>query len=309
VDASVVWVSGLQGTYARTLDGGSTWTAAVVPGAEDLQFRDVHAVAADTAYLLSAGVGEQSRIYKSVDAGRTWILQFVNPEPQGFFDCMDFWDSRTGVAFGDAVDDEFVIMRTEDGEEWHRVPRENVPAARQGEGSFAASGTCLITYGDSAGWIGTGAADTARVLRTTDRGLTWTAHATPIAGGQMAGIASVAFRDARHGVAAGGAIDRPEDWTDNVAVTEDGGLSWRLGGRPSFTGAVYGAFYAVGGEKAVLVAVGPKGASYSEDDGLNWSTLDTLDYWGIGFAGLGAGWLTGPDGRIRKVILVQDEAP
>jgi photosystem II stability/assembly factor-like uncharacterized protein len=211
----------------------------VVPGADSLQFRDIYAVDANTAYLLSAGKGEQSRIYKTVDGGRTWTLQFVNSEPEAFFDCMDFWDPTTGVAFSDAVDGQFIIMRTEDGEQWQRVPSEHVPEAQPGEGSFAASGTCLITHGSDLGWIGTGGADVARMLRTTDRGRTWTAHPTPIVAGQSAGITSVAFREANRGVIAGGAIDRPEDWTDNVASTEDGGLTWTLGGRPSFAGAVY----------------------------------------------------------------------
>ena len=53
-------------------------------GAESLEFRDVHAVDAATAYLLSIGSGEQSRIYKTTDAGLTWVLQFTNPEHAGF---------------------------------------------------------------------------------------------------------------------------------------------------------------------------------------------------------------------------------
>ena len=83
VDEGIVWISGTEGTYARTTDGGTTWHAGVVPDAEALQFRDVHAVDAETAYLLSIGEGEQSRIYKTVDAGATWTLQFTNPEPGG----------------------------------------------------------------------------------------------------------------------------------------------------------------------------------------------------------------------------------
>ena len=303
VDDQTAWVSGHAGTYARTVDGGNTWRAAQVPGGDSLEFRDVHAVDANTAYLLSAGPGERSRIYKTNDGGRTWTLQFVNREPAAFFDCLDFWDPTTGVAFSDAVDEQFIIVRTEDGEHWERIPPPNLPAAQLGEGSFAASGTCVTTYGDSLGWIGTGAADVARVLRTTDRGHTWTAHPTPLVAGPAAGITSVAFRDGRVGVVAGGAIDRPEDWTDNVAVTADGGLTWSLAGKPTFQGPVYGGFYAVGPSSAVLVAVGPNGASYSEDDGLSWSVLDSGDYWGIGFVSLGAGWLTGPGGRIVKVGL------
>jgi hypothetical protein len=62
VDSNVVWVSGHGGTWVRTLDGGRTWSAHVMPGADTLQFRDVHALDADRAWLLSAGPGEMSRI-------------------------------------------------------------------------------------------------------------------------------------------------------------------------------------------------------------------------------------------------------
>lgn len=66
VSESVVWVSGVAGTYAITTDGGKSWQSHVVPGAETLQFRDVQG-SAKVAYILSAGVGTDSRIYKTED--------------------------------------------------------------------------------------------------------------------------------------------------------------------------------------------------------------------------------------------------
>ncbi|MGH9388502.1 MAG: oxidoreductase, partial [Vicinamibacteria bacterium] len=44
VENGVVWVSGLEGTYVRSLDSGDSWQPGVVPGAEKLELRDVHAV-------------------------------------------------------------------------------------------------------------------------------------------------------------------------------------------------------------------------------------------------------------------------
>src|SRR5436305_8731226 len=76
VSAKVAWVSGTQGTYARTTDGGNNWLVGTVPEAAKLDFRDVKAFGDNTAYLLSAGPGEASRIYKTVDGGKTWKLQF-----------------------------------------------------------------------------------------------------------------------------------------------------------------------------------------------------------------------------------------
>jgi photosystem II stability/assembly factor-like uncharacterized protein len=301
VDARVVWISGVQGAVARTVDGGATWDSWTVEGPDSLQFRDVHAVDDRTAYLLSAGMGAKSRIYKTTDAGAQWSRQFVNDIPDAFFDCFAFWDATHGVAFSDAVDGAFVIMRTTDGTQWSRVPPAALPPPAEGEGGFAASGTCVTTAGDSTAWIGTGNTSPARVLMTHDRGRTWTAHDAPIVAGEAAGITSVAVWSADTLVAVGGEIGRPEGATNRVARSVDGGESWWEGGQPTFPGAVYGASYVPESAPPILVAVGPGGASFSSDHGTTWTALDSADYWGLGFAAPEAGWLVGPNGRVTKV--------
>jgi photosystem II stability/assembly factor-like uncharacterized protein len=297
----VAWVSGAAGTYAITTDGGVTWRAGVVPGADSLEFRDVHAMDSANAYLLSAGPGDRSRIYRTHDGGRTWTLQFINPDSEGFFDCFAFWDERTGVAFSDNVNGAFPLYRTADGSRWDRIPEANVPPATQGEGGFAASGTCVLAFGPRQGWITTGAGALTRVLRTRDRGQTWVAFDTPVIhGSPTTGLTTVTFRDEWHGLAAGGDIAVPDQFTDNIAITDDGGSHWRLAGRPPFPGAVYGAAY-VPGSGRTLVAVGPRGAAWSRDDGWTWAIVDTLGWWSVAFASARAGWLVGPEGRIAKV--------
>ncbi len=145
---TIAWASGSGGTYSRTTDGGATWQSAVVPGASQLDFRDVQAVDANTAYLLSIGPGEASRIYKTTDGGRDWMLQFTNSNPKAFFDAFAFWDARTGIAMSDPVDGRFILIKTTDGgATWNELPRENSPQAIEGDGGFAASGTCIAVQG------------------------------------------------------------------------------------------------------------------------------------------------------------------
>ncbi|NBC16176.1 MAG: hypothetical protein GVY18_02540 [Bacteroidetes bacterium] len=301
VDTQTVWLSGTEGTVARTADGGTTWTVLTVPGADSLQFRDVHAVDATTAYVLSIGSGAASRIYKTTDGGGTWTLQFQNEVPDAFYDCMGFWNATHGIAFSDAVDGAFPVIVTRDGgATWTRVPAEALPAALPGEGSFAASGTCLTTHGDSTAWFGTGASTTARVFKTTDRGQTWTVAETPLVSDSASGIASLTFRDARHGVALGGDIAAPEAYSDNVALTTDGGQTWTLAGRPEMPGAIYGSAYVPDVTPATLVAVGPGGMDLSTDDGQSWRTVDTLTHWSVAFRGR-TGWAVGPEGRVTRI--------
>jgi photosystem II stability/assembly factor-like uncharacterized protein len=90
VNANIVWASGTGGTFVRTTDGGETWQAGTVPGGEKLDFRDVYAVDAKTAYLMSIGNGNESRIYKTTDTGKTWSLQYSEQNPKAFLDCMAF---------------------------------------------------------------------------------------------------------------------------------------------------------------------------------------------------------------------------
>src|ERR1035438_7946935 len=96
VNAKVVWASGSGGTFLRTIDGGVTWRAMKVPGAQDLDFRAIRGIDENTAFLLSIGAGAKSRIYKTTDAGEHWTLQFTNPDAKGFLDGLAFWDANHG---------------------------------------------------------------------------------------------------------------------------------------------------------------------------------------------------------------------
>jgi photosystem II stability/assembly factor-like uncharacterized protein len=301
VDVNTAWVAGTGGTFLRTEDGGETWMSGVVPGADSLQFRDVYAVNALTAWLLSAGTGDASRIYRTADGGRSWTLQFTNQEPAGFYDCLDFWDPENGILYGDAVDGQLrVRVTTNGGAAWPLVEPPAVPTPEGQEGGFAASGTCAVVGPDGRGWIATGAGDVPRVLRTEDMGRTWSAVELPLPAGEAAGAFSIAFRSADHGLVFGGDLQQAEASLDNIAVTEDGGRTWAVTGRPTFPGAIYGGAY-VPGAGPTAVTVGPGGANYTIDDGQTWALMDTLTYWGVGFASAKAGWIVGPEGRITKV--------
>ncbi len=303
VSSRVVWVSGHRATFVRTVDGGATWQAGVVPGDSTLQFRDVHAVDENTAYLLSAGTGPASRIYRTDDAGRTWTLQHTNPDSAGFYDCMDFWTRDHGMVYGDEVDGQVVVVATVNGgRTWRRVPPDQLPVPHQGEGGFAASGTCLVTAAPGHVWIGTGAGGSARVFHSASRGGIWTAAEAPVFHGSAAsGIASLAFRDTLNGIAVGGDIGDAGSHTDNVALTMDGGRTWRLGGRPGMSGAIYGSAWVPGAPSPTVVIVSPKGAEISTTGGMTFTALDSRPYWAVGFAANGTGWMVGPGGRITRV--------
>jgi photosystem II stability/assembly factor-like uncharacterized protein len=345
VSREIAWASGTHGTYLRTIDGGKTWIPAQVPDAVKLDFRAVVAFDANEVFLMSAGPGDQSRIYHTTDAGKHWQLQFTNTNPKGFFDSMVFWDRTHGIVLGDPIPDDstisessalkFELLTTNDGQTWRPIPPAQLPPAQAGEGAFAASNTCiailtnstatrvvnavatpvlaskeassisrvtrtrdatstmsfvipsaarsesdgksrnLLSAGTtiSAGvvtaansnpgveattpqpaqpwksgasaprqpareerasapdpniWFATGG-KVARVFHSPDRGQTWQVSNTPIIHGpDSAGIFSIAFRDAQHGVIAGGDYKHPNADGPNLAFTEDSGKTWTL---------------------------------------------------------------------------------
>ncbi len=303
VNDSVVWVGGHGGVMLRTLNGGRTWGRLATPGGDSLQFRDVHAVSADTAYALSAGPGTRSRIYRTTDGGASWQLQFLNRDSSAFYDCFDFWDAGHGIALSDAVHGRLVVITTADGgTTWTPLPPDAMPQAAPGEGGFAASGTCLVTARPSYVWIATGAEGQGKVYRSANAGRTWDVAVLLFSrGSQTSGAVTLALRDSVHGVVLGGDLSAPDAFRDNVARTTDGGRTWTLGAPPPFPGAVYGSAYAFGRDSPLLVAVGPNGAAYSRDDGGSWTRLSSQAYWAVVFAGPKRGWMVGPAGRITRV--------
>jgi len=296
----VVWASGANGTILRTADGGATWQTLTVPDAARLDFRDVDAIDDRTAYALSIGAGPASRIYKTTDAGTHWTLQFTNEEPKAFYDAMSFWDAQHGLAISDSVDGHFVILTTQDGgAHWARVPADALPPALPNEGAFAGSGTNIAVLGRDRAWIGTGASTKSRVLRTTDGGRTWAVADTPLITSASAGIFSVAFRDQTHGIVVGGDYRKESDATDVAAVTSDGGATWTLSsGLSGFRSVVAH----LPGDSASWIAVGPKGADVTQNDGKTWTKVDGDGYHAFSFAPRArVGWGVGESGRIGKL--------
>jgi photosystem II stability/assembly factor-like uncharacterized protein len=300
----VAWSSGAASTVLRTEDGGLTWDRRTVTP-DRLDFRDIDAVDPNTAYVLSIGNGPLSRIYKTTDGGQTWDLQFKNDDPHAFLDAMAFWDARHGLVVGDSIEGAFYLLRTEDGgQTWARIPSGALPPALPNEGAFAASGTNIATYGSREAWVGTGAASRARVLHTRDGGRSWTIAETPIASGASAGIYSVAFRDAQHGVVVGGDYTQERAAVENVAVTTDGGQTWLPIADHGLSGFRSVVAYVPGVSPAVVVAVGPAGSDLSEDDGRTWTPIAGPGFDTLSFApGQPVGWASGARGSLARLTL------
>jgi photosystem II stability/assembly factor-like uncharacterized protein len=287
----------------RTTDGGATWHTDTVPGAAQLDFRGIAALDDRTAFAMAAGPAEQgqAKIFETIDGGATWTLVYSTDTKGVFLDALSFWDAKHGIAMSDPIDGKLYLLRTDDGgHTWAHIPSDAFPAMLPNEAAFAASGTCLALYGASDAWIATGGGATARVFHSTDHGSTWRVAETPVHSGDAgaAGIFSVAFTDATHGIVVGGDYKKAHEGLDNVALTSDGGATWRLAKGPLPAGYMSAVAYVPGASGRSLVAVGLGGTALSTDGGESWAMVDSVQYNSVAFGAKDAGWTAGPRGRI-----------
>ena len=290
-------VSGSKGAYGITTDGGRTWRLVEVPGGKDLDFRGLATLGPKTTILMSAGDGAEGRakLFRTADGGASWRTVYDTSAPGAFFDGLRFWDRKAGLVFGDPLDGVWYVLRTLDGgQTWTRLPVK-APALPRGEAAFAASNSSLVLWGSKGAWIlSGGAADGGRAFRSDDRGATWSAAATPIAGGATGGVFGGLALDRRRGVIVGGDHKDELRAASNIAVTEDGGATWSLA---SQTGTVR-LLEAVGRLDArTLLAVGPRGTSISHDQGRTWTQTDQEAFHAIACAG-GACMAVGAHGHV-----------
>ncbi len=300
VSNSVVWASGTGGTILRTVNGGTSWEARPVSGGDSLQFRDIHAFGADTAFALAIGNGEASRIYHTTDGGVSWREQFRNRDSAAFYDCFTFLDSQRGVVFGDAAHGRTHILRTTNGgAQWSLLPESAVPAPLSGEGAYAASGRCVVHAGERV-FVATGGPG-SRLFISDDAGATFAVRETPFVRSASAGTSGLAFRDANIGIGVAGDMTnlRGDSASAVVAVTQDGGRTWSLRQRPPLPGALTGITWVPDAGSQTVVAAGFGGVFSSIDGGRTWTTHSDQGFAGVDAFGKSA-WVGGR-GRIMRL--------
>jgi photosystem II stability/assembly factor-like uncharacterized protein len=265
-----------------------------VPGADKLDFRDIEAFDAKTAYVISIGNGDSSRIYKTTDGGETWDLQFTNKDEKAFYDALACWDRKNCIAMSDPVGGQFLVLSTSDaGATWNQIVSKDLPNAKQGEAAFAASGTCLYIGLNGVAYLVSGGND-ARVFRSVDRGVRWIVANTPIVRGTAgSGIFSIAMYDAKNGVIVGGNYEKPDDGKDSLAFTIDGGETWES--RRGLSGYRSGVTYV---DKKRVIAVGTSGADLSTDGGNTWKKIGGENFNSVAARGKNAVWAVGPKGGV-----------
>jgi photosystem II stability/assembly factor-like uncharacterized protein len=321
VGGGVVWASGTDGTVLRTEDSGYMWqSCAMPPGAEKLDFRGIWAWDADTAIVMSSGPGDQSRLYKTTDGCSHWTLLKTNQDRDGFWDAIQFSDTKNGYLLGDPVNNRFVLLRTEDGGvSWKQVDSADLSTGALHLGAFAASNSSIALVGPVLGaisvpWIGTGGPQGPFVLQGGIDCTMGLAHSNPeeclkhydfqhiklpMAGDSAStGVFSIAVQiemnqGIRHAIAVGGDYMKPNVSAGTAAWTADGGQHWTAATKPPHG---YRSAVTWDEDAKAWIAAGTNGSDISYDDGKTWLPLDDGNWNAISLP-----WIVGPKGRIAKL--------
>ncbi len=297
VPAPVVWASGSNGALLKSIDEGTTWKRLHVAGGDALDFRGIVAFNASTAYVMSSGEGEKSRIYKTADGGETWTLQYTDKRKEFFLDSIACLSETHCFALSDPIDGKFLLLNTTDGQLWNPLSSSNMPAALPSEGAFAASNTCLALSGADI-FFGTGG-PAARVFHSSDSGRTWSVAETPIThGNASSGIFSIVRANEKTIAVVGGDYQDPKRTSGVAAYSLDEGKTWQLAAQQP------------GGYRSAVahindgrwVAVGPTGEDISGDFGVHWKRTDSLNLNAAALLDIWTGWAVGPNGTIARFV-------
>jgi len=286
---STLFFAANNGQTGLSTDSGSTWHF------DQITFEDKTPAFRSTAYHSSAlfllSIENPALLYR-IEGGKRELV-YTERHPDVFYDAMQFFDDKYGIALGDPIDGCFSIIRTSDGgASWQKLGCENLPPAIAGEAAFAASNSNLAIQGNKV-WFATGGA-VSRVFYSDDRGLHWKVVETPvISGGKMTGIYSVDFYNDQIGMVIGGDWDEKSSNRANKAITLDGGKTWRLvadGEGASYKSCVR--FVPNGGGKKII-AVSTNGISYSGNQGKTWQTIHEEGFYTVRFANKNLAYLAG----------------
>ncbi|WP_299887612.1 oxidoreductase [uncultured Lacinutrix sp.] len=261
---------------------------------DSLQVNNFRASAFQGDYSYTLSIGSPAKLFKDGE------LVYQENHEKAFYDSMDFWNDKEGIAIGDPTDDCMSVIITRDGgATWTKLPCDVLPKAKEGEAAFAASDTNIAIVGDKT-WVATGG-KASRVLFSPNKGKTWDVFETPIIQGvETTGMYSIDFYDENNGFAIGGDYTKPEDNIANKIKTKDGGKTWDLVAQyqnPGYRSCVQ---YIPNRKGEELVVVGFKGIDYSNDAGISWKHLSDEGFYTLRFVNDSVAYAAGSK-RIAKL--------
>lgn len=300
VNNNIVWVSGTNGTVAKSTNGGKTFEWLTVKGYEQRDFRDIEAFDDKTAIIMA--VAEPAIILKTKDGGNTWKQVFKDTTKGMFLDCMDFTsDGKLGAVLGDPIDGNIFIAYTEDGGDTWQKDERKIPL-QTGEALFAASGSNLKITNVASFYLG----ELVYVTGGTKSRLYFDDEANEIEmiqGTESQGANSIDIsQDDKKLIAVGGDFLHDSVNTNNCIIlteNEDEDISYSKPQTPPHGYRSCVAYIL----KNSWICCGTSGVDISTDGGNNWQLISSDSYNSCAKAKQGYEvFLAGKNGTIAKLV-------
>lgn len=242
----------------------------IFPSVDKPEFRSI---AQNSKSIFVANTGNPANIFRLNKTSIGFDKVYTENNEKVFYDSMNFWNEKEGIAIGDPIQNCLSILITRNGgKTWKKTQCDYLPKTEEGEAAFAASNTNICIRGNRA-WIVSGGKK-SRVFYSADKGNTWEVFETPIVQGQsMTGIFTADFYNEKIGVVAGGNYEVQNQNFKNKAITFDGGKTWKLIAENNGFGYASCIQFVPKSNGKQLVSVGASGLYYSADSGNSWKQL------------------------------------
>lgn len=268
IDKEKIWYAGDKNRFGfYDLKSNEKFENTIIEDTLKIEFRSI---AKTSKYIYTLSVANPGLLYQITKDGKKTKLVYQEKNKKVFYDSMQFWNDKEGIAVGDPITDCLSIIKTQDGgNTWNKLQDSKLPKVFEGEAHFAASNTNIIVKGNDT-WIVSGGKK-SRVFYSPDKGNSWSIYETPIIQGkQMTGIFTADFYDAKNGFVSGGNYEALNQNSENKAVTDDGGKTWKLIADNEAFGYASCIQYVPDSKGKGIVVVGASGLYYSSDGGVNW---------------------------------------
>ncbi|MFN7013614.1 MAG: oxidoreductase, partial [Bacteroidia bacterium] len=95
--------------------------------------------------FFALSIGNPARLYKFSNDLADKTLVYQENHEKVFYDSMQFWNEKEGIAIGDPTADCLSVIITRDGgNHWAKISCDNLPKVVDGEAAFAASNTNIV---------------------------------------------------------------------------------------------------------------------------------------------------------------------
>lgn len=272
LDHDKVWYAGDQSRFGYIDLKTNQKKQIKIPSEKNAEFRSI---AETEKYVFILNVGNPAFLYKISKEDLSYELVYQENNEKVFYDSMQFWNNKEGIAIGDPIEASFSVITTRDGGlSWQKIPSDQLPQLADGEAAFAASNTNIVIKGNLT-WLVSGGKK-ARVFYSSDKGVSWSVIETPIVQGkQMTGIFTADFYNSTVGFISGGNYEVLGQNFDNKAVTYNGGKTWNLVAQNQGFGYASCIQYIPNSHGKGLISVGASGIYYSNDGGISWKQWST----------------------------------